>query len=351
MANFGRFVCVLVPFLLTLASLIAMLLAGLSGIADKGLYSFQVNVTDLSLSPLSVSKILGDAGINIPDLSNVDIPDINDVDIPDIDIPDIDIPDITIKKRQSSETRNLTATDLGLYDIYNVNIWNYCYTAHNGTHDCIKGAFDWAAKELNVTTGDFNSMLTATGLNVSLPKEITEAVKAFGTVSKWTQIVFVIAYVTLGVELFFGLFASCSRVFSCITWLIAFLATIATGAAAGLATATAVVVVGAVEASAKFYGVQAHLNTRFLATVWIGVAFALAAGLFWMFTICCCKPDHSSSRRSHSDESEKFLPQQGPGYQRLSGPGYQGAGYAHQSYGAPQAQHAGAYEPYSHARV
>jgi hypothetical protein len=340
MANFGRFVCVLVPFLLTLAALVAMLVAGLAGIADKSLYMFRLNLTDLSLSPASVSSILEGSGFQAPSF--------DDLNLPNVDLPNVNI---AVTKRQT-QTENITADDLGLYHIYDVNIWNYCYTTKNDTRECTGGKFDWASTALNTTTGEFNSMLTATGLNVTLPTEIMDAVRAFGTVSKWTQVVFIIAYVLLGIELFFGLFANCSRAFSCVTWLVAALATIATGAAAGLATATAVIVVGAMEASAKIYGVQAEFNTRFLAAVWIGVAFAIAAGLFWMFTICCCKPDHSS-RRSRSrggEEGEKFIPSSGPGYQRLSEPGgYQG-GYARQSYGnAPQTT--GAYEPYSHARV
>ncbi|KAK4105408.1 hypothetical protein N658DRAFT_416376 [Parathielavia hyrcaniae] len=336
MANFGRFVCVLVPFLLTLAALVALLVGGLSGIADKGLYMFRVNVTNLELSPLSVSMILDGSGIDIPDLD------------------DLDVNNIDFDKRQS-QTTNITAKDLGLNDVYDVNVWNYCYTDSNGTRECVQPAFEWASTALDATTDDFNSMLTSTGLNVTLPDEITDALKAFGTVSKWTQIVFVIAYIALGAALFLGLFANFSRAFSCVTWLISAVAVVATGAAAGLATATASVVVGAVKASAEIYGVEASINSRYLATVWLAVAFALAAGLFWMFTICCCKPDHSSRHSRHAD-SEKFMPSSGPGYQRLSEPnGYAGAGagyaqqYPRQSYGP--AQHADAYEPYSHARA
>jgi hypothetical protein len=340
MPSFGRFLCVLVPFLLTLAALVAMLVAGLAGIADKGLYNFQVNVTDLSLSPLSVSSILDGAGFQVPNIDDI----VDDIEIPDV--KDIDLGDI-FNKRQS-QTNNITAEDLGLYNVYDVNIWNYCFIKEDGGRECTKGAFNWAANELNISTGEINSLITESGLNVTLPKEITDAVKAFGNVSKWTQIVFVISYVSLALALLMGLFANFSRIFSCITWLISFVATLATGAAAALATATSAIIVGAVEASTDMYGVEAKMNKRFLATVWIGAAFAIAAGLFWAFTICCCKPDHSSrgKRNSTSSESEKFI-QNGPGYQRLSGPGaYSG------SYGAPQQQQAGgAYEPYSHARV
>jgi hypothetical protein len=353
MANFGRFVCVAIPFALTLASLIAMLVAGLAGIMDKSLYMFQVNTTDLSMSPTSINSILNGSGISIPGVNaELNIPDIN---IPDINIPDINIPDIHIGKRADAQTTNITAKDLGLYDVYDVSIWGYCYTPSNGSRECTKAAFNWATNALNTTTGDFNYLLTSTGLNVSLPSEITDAVKLFGNVSRWTQIVFIIAYVALGVELFFGLFAGFSRIFSCITWLVAFIATAAVCAAAGLATATAIVVTGAVEATAALYSVDAHVNTRFLATVWIGAAFAIAAGLFWLFSVCCCAPDHSSRSRDRprGGEAEKFIPgNNSSSYSRLSGPdgGYAGGGYARQSHG-PVAQHGGAYEPYSHARV
>ncbi|GAB1310857.1 hypothetical protein MFIFM68171_01067 [Madurella fahalii] len=339
MANFGRFVCVLLPFLLTLASLIAMLVAGLAGVADKSLYMFQVNTTDLSISPLSVSNILSSAGVDVPDSFN-------------------DVVDPLVNSRQAdvSRTGNITAADLSLHKLYDVSIWGYCFIPQNGgERQCTQPAFNWATNVLNTTTGDINTLLTVTGQNVTLPSEITDAVKIFGTVSRWTQIVFIIAYVALGVELLFGLFANCSRIFSCVTWLVALIATAAVCGAAALSTATSVVVVGAVEGTARWYGVDAHFNTRFLVAVWLGAAFALAAGLFWLFTICCCAPDHSSRRKRGGAESEKFIPSTNSSYQRLSDPhGYQSnyaQQYPTQSYASPQQQHSGAYEPYSHVRV
>lgn len=343
MANFGRFVCVAIPFLLTLASLVAMLIAGLAGIMDKSLYMFQVNTTDLSISPNSVQKLLDGTGVKIPGVNA------------GLEIPEINIPDLNIGKREDAQT-NITAKDLGLYDVYDVSIWGYCYTPSNGSRECTDAAFDWATEALNTSTGDFNYLITASGYNVTLPEEIAGAIRLFGNVSRWTQIVFIIAYIALGVELFFGLFAGFSRVFSCITWLVAFVATAAVCAAAALGTATAIVVTGAVKATAALYSVDSHVNTRFLATVWIGAAFAVAAGMFWLFSACCCAPDHSSRGRDRSrgGEAEKFIPARETGYARINDPnagGYAGgAGFARQSYGPP-APHGGAYEPYSHARV
>ncbi|KAK4229009.1 SUR7/PalI family-domain-containing protein [Podospora fimiseda] len=349
MASFGRFVCVLLPFLLTLAALVAMLIAGLAGIADKSLYMFQVNTTDLSIDPLKALDIVSkatDGQVKLPDVKG---------------LITRDVPVAVIETRQESKSNNITAEDLGLYDLYDISVWGYCYTPQNGSRECTKASFDWATKTLNTTTGNLNSLLTSTGQNVTLPKEITDAVKVFSTASRWTQIVFIVAYVALAVELFLGLFANCSRIFSCLTWLIAAFAAVATGCAAGLATATSVIVVGAVEASAKIYGVRADFNRRFLATVWIGAAFAIGAAFFWLFTICCCAPDHSSKKkrsRQGSDEGEKLIGGGSGAYQRIGEPnqGYQGYAqqyprqYPQQSYSGSQGREV-AYEPYSHARV
>ncbi|KAL2270217.1 hypothetical protein VTJ83DRAFT_2401 [Remersonia thermophila] len=330
MASFGRFVCVLVPFCLTLASLVAMLVGGLSGVLDKSLYNFSLNLTDLSISPNMVSSIISGEVFN---------------------------------NNKRDGARNLTAADLGLYNVYDINPWNYCYTKQDGQRECIPAAYDWAAEALNNTTNNWNNILTSTGMNVTLPEEITDAVRAFGSVSRWTQISFMVAWVALGVELFFGLLANCSRAFSCATFLIALVAGLAVGAAAGLATATAAIVVGAVEATQTVAGLDAHMNTRFLATVWLGVLFAAGAALFWMFTICCCAPDrrsHSRSRDTAGGEKYALGGLAGPAtpsYQRLSDPnGFNnndyssayGQQYPRADYDAPQSYHGGAYEPYSH---
>ncbi|KAK0731137.1 SUR7/PalI family-domain-containing protein [Lasiosphaeris hirsuta] len=337
MVSFGRFACVALPFALTLASLIALLVAGLAGIADKSLYLFQVNTTDLSISPLSVNSILNSITSRSP--------------TPD---PQFHDPTGLLNTETDAKSSNISAADLGLYNLYDVGIWGYCYTPQNGSRACTKPAFNWAESTLNETTTNLEALLKLAGQNGTLPSGVTDAVKAFTTVARWTQIVYIIAYIALGVALFFGIFANCSRAFSCVTFIIAALATIAVCGAAALSTAMAVVIVGAVEGTAKFYGVQGSFNTKFLAAVWIAAAFAIGAGFFWLFTICCCSPDHSRrGRRSRGGaEGEKLMhgPYQPIGDQHNNG-GYpqQYSQHAPQSYGAPQRDLA--YEPYSHSRA
>lgn len=337
MANFGRFACVLLPFVLTAGAVIALLVAALAGVADKSLYMFQVNATDLSISPLSIDTLLSARQFHDPNL----------------------LDKAASAAGAAAAGSNITAADLGLYNLYDVSVWGYCFTRQDGSRECTKPAFNWAEGALNATQDDLNTLITLSGQNVTLPSGITDAVKAFGTVARWTQIVFIIAFVALALELFFGIFANCSRAFSCVAFIVSLFATVAVCGAAALSTAMSVVVVGAVEGSAKLYGVQGSFNTKFLAAVWIAAAFAIAAGFFWMFTVCCCKPDHSRrNRRSKGGEAEKLM--HGP-YQPIGdhGNGYQSGGYGQQQQypqyaHAPQSYGNGpkrdvAYEPYSHA--
>ncbi|KAM7208087.1 integral membrane protein [Naviculisporaceae sp. PSN 640] len=366
MANLGRYACVAIPFLLTIASVIALLIAALAGVTDKSLYMFQVNTTDLSISPLSIESVL-----DTITKRQTEGPGLHDDAVGDKadDIKDAvaNNPDLASTVGSVASGNNLTAADLGLFDLYDVGLWGYCYTPKNGSRACTKSQFNWAEKELNTTTTQLDDLIlianTAGGQNITLPKEISDAINTFSTVTRWTEVVFIIAFIALGVELIFGIFANCTRVFSCITALVAAFATVAVCSAAALATATSAIVVGAVETTAKFYGVSASLNTRFLATVWIAAAFAIAAGFFWMFTCCCCAPDHSSSRRrSYRDSThEKLIPGGASGpYQPVpggnmntayAGGGYPGAATQPQSYGYATPAHDARYEPYAQARV
>lgn len=328
MANFGRFVCVALPFAMTVASLIAMLVAGLAGITEKSLYVFDVDLTNFTISASDVENIVDTRSLQ----------------------PRVDASSII-------SSVNVTAADLGLEDKYEIGLWGYCYTSTNGSRECSKPAYNWAETKLNSTQDDFKDLVTATGANITLPSDISDALSVFGGLVRWTEIVFIIALIALAVELFFGIFATCSRAFSCVTFLVSWVATVAVCAAAGLSTAVAIVVVAAVDSGAKKYGVKADFNTKFLAAVWVGAAFAIGAGLFWLFTICCCAPDHRSSRRrgGDRDEAEKFIPS--GSYQ----PVYEDPNYAgHQARNADPQYYASnanaprrdlAYEPYSHANV
>lgn len=341
MGNVGRVFCVALPFMMVVASIICLLIGGLIGVTtNSSLYMFRVNTTDLSISSASVENLLKLSGRSP-----------NSVDWHEASVLDG-------ATSSDTQTSNITAADLGLADLYDINLWGYCYTNQNGNRTCTKAQFDWAETYLN-TTSLTSLSSAATGTNITLPTEITSSLNAFKTVTKWTEVVFIIAMIALGVELFFGLFTSCSRAVSCLTWVISGIATTAAIGAAALMTAMSAIVVGAVESTAKWYGVSGSLNTSFLAVIWLGVAFAIGAGLFWMLTVCCCKPDHRSNKRN-LDEQEKFVPtgtyaplhdRNSYGYNNQYSNQYGTPQYGAPQYGAPRQQNSRsdlAYEPYSH---
>ncbi|KAH7155503.1 SUR7/PalI family-domain-containing protein [Dactylonectria estremocensis] len=313
----GRFFCVALPFALTVGSIIFLLVGTLSGVADKSLYLFRLNVKDLTLSEANFDTIIGNL------------------------------------QNRAAKSTNITASDLNLGKYYDISLWNYCATALKGSkRTCVDPKFDWAASALNTTwVENFGS---AAGVEVDIPDEVESAIKAFIKVMKWTEVAFVAALVALAVEIVLGIFANCSTIMSCCTWIVAGIASLLVCCAAGLATATAAIVVGAVEASAKWYGVRAKINTTFLAAIWIAAAFAIGASLFWVFTICCCKPDHSSRRKNRRSDGEKLLPTKGyaplGGDHEMTSGNYYNQNQSQSQYGAPRGAPRNdlAYEPYSH---
>lgn len=321
----GRFLCVAMPFALTVGAIIFLLVGTLAGVADKNMYVFRVDVENLSIDPVNVDNIVENFGIDV------------------------------LKREAKSE--NITAANLGLGKVYDISLWGYCYVDQDDKRHCTKPKFDWANEALNETTiEDFGK---AAGTEIDIPDELADALEIFAKVVKWTEVVFIAALLSLAIELVLGIFANCSRIMSCCTWIISGIAALLTIGAAGAATGMALTVVGAVEGTAKWYGVRAEMLPNYLAVIWIAAGLAVAASLFWVFTICCCAPSSGSrkSKKNRRSDAEKLLPGGNKGYAPLEGDHEMTTGYYNQNqsasqYGAPRAGGAPradlAYEPYSH---
>lgn len=294
--NLGRFCFVAFPLILTIGAIISFLIATLSGIAHDSLYIFRVDLRDLTLNEDTLKSLADNIDIDLPG--------------------NLEISDVTDNFGKEKRADGLSASDLGLGREYEITLWGYCEIkkkkgGDGEERDCSDGEFDWATKHLR---DDFiNDLGKSINVEIKLPDEIDKAIDVFSTVNRYAEIAFIVALVVLGVELFFGIFATCTRVMSCLTWIIGLAAIVICVLTAGLATGMGAVVVGAIEASAKVYGVRASLNTNFLACIWIGAAFAIVASLFWLISICCCKPDHRSGKkgtkyRDGGDDNEKLMP-------------------------------------------
>ncbi|CAJ2500608.1 Uu.00g034610.m01.CDS01 [Anthostomella pinea] len=349
----GRYVCVALPFILTVASIICGLIAGLTGVSSNNLHLFRIDITNLSVDVTQLSSLINNASDLVsrsPDPVEWHDSTLLDKASDAVDEAEDKAGDVSgiagSLSSQVGDTR-IYAANLSLANIYDFNIWGYCMTSQNGSKTCTKAEFDWATKNLNTSWIDQFSEVSH--LNLTIPDGLNDGLNTYKTVNKWTEVVYIISMVALGLELFVGLFSAYSRGVSCLVWLISGFATAAVIAAAVLMTVMGSVVVGAVLGVSSQYGVKASVDTSFLATIWIGVAFALGASLFWLFSACCCKSEKRSHKRGGS--SEKFLPPTGS-YAPIGEHQNRTSGYGYNNFGAPQrggGRSDLAYEPYSHS--
>ncbi|RKF61035.1 putative integral membrane protein [Erysiphe neolycopersici] len=322
----GRFICVLLPIALTVASIVSILIVCLAGITNKSLYLFEVTTANFSASPSTLENLAHE--IFRREVQDSEIPGIfprladqNGGSVDVVTKVAATVGGIVDAKAKfdavtNSEGGNITAKTLELADKYKVSIWNYCrVTGDEST--CIEPKYNWAAVSLN--TSDIESRATqAAGSKVTLPNEIDTALSSFVNVSKWTQLFYVIALISGGIELVFGFIAIYSRAGSCLSLFISGVATITVIIASILATAQASVVTATLNSAAKAYDVKSKINTSFLATTWLAVAFSIGAGLFWAVTSCCCAGGNSTGRRRSNSYVEK--PRSNIQYQRMNEP-------------------------------
>ena len=274
----GRVICVALPLILTVAALVTLLIATLSGVTSKDLYIFSIDLSGLTIDASSISSIASDVGLKARDDSSI-------------------------------LSGNITASELGLGNEYLVTLWGYCTKGQSGGKEtCTKAQFDWAASQLN--TSFLTDFASFAGVDLQIPSDIQDALKDFRTGIKWTEVAYIAALVALGVELILGIFSACSRAVSCITWLESCVAAILACVAAAATTAMALLVTGAVDAEAKQYGIKSSVGTTYLAVTWLGAAFAIGSAATWIFTICCCAPNRHDRKgyKHRSTDGEKLLP-------------------------------------------
>lgn len=329
------------PFILTAVSLVTLLIVGLAGVTGSTLDIFEVQPKDLSISLADLQDLkVNGAKLNIDQdlLERLGFDDEIDAAI------------------DQYANVNITAAKLGLGDKYNFYLWNW-EELRGDEKIKPKAQFDYAQNFTNIDhIGNINS--NEDGVKIQVPDVIEDGLKVFAGLIKWSQIVFVIAVVTNVVTLLVGISSFFSRIGSCITYVFSFIATAAITAFAALATVTATGVVGVLTAAAKDFGVKSRVNTSWLVVIWIGVAAAIASGLFWLFSVCCCKGSSGrrDSRRSLDASNEKLVGSSQPsGYQQVHDPfqtGQPQQGYGQPQFGIPmgnvKTSRAQAYEPYSH---
>ncbi|KAF1958760.1 hypothetical protein CC80DRAFT_408478 [Byssothecium circinans] len=313
MGKLGRFSAIFIPMGLTIASLICLCIV-LVGQTNKNmslsndLWFFKANTKDFNANPdLKIDKL--------PGANQID----NDL----------------LKALQGA-----AKTDK-LQDFYKVGFWGYC-----------EGEIDSNGKENIKTCSErknyfwFNPVevwkLGDTPAQKLFPEDMQKGLETYHKVSRWMFTAFMIAVASTVVEILVGIAALFSRWGSFVTTIVSTVSTIFTFAAAITVTSLYATLVAVFESVMKPYNIKASMGKQMLATLWLGVAFSMASGFFWLFSVCCC-----SGKSSHKKTIVEKTPYT---YERVASPYLGGSGNGHQMHDMGHSGGHGtsgsAYEPY-----
>lgn len=93
------------------------------------------------------------------------------------------------------------------------------------------------------------------------------------------------------------------------------------------------------------YNIEASWSSKMLSVLWIGVAFSVASGFFWLISTCCC-----SGKSPHKKVVVEKTPYT---YERVASPYMGASGNAHQMHdmSGSHGQTGHTYEPFRQQHV
>ncbi|EDN11324.1 integral membrane protein [Histoplasma capsulatum] len=266
MGKGGRIACIFTPYLLTIGALVCLIFVGL--------------------------------GVTSPNAP------LNDIYFVKADLKDLNLNSKGFPQELLPFTNSLQQADGSgkLHDFYLIGLWNHCYGEYeNGQYKIIR-CTDRKAKYWfdPVKEWDLEDLVKDKDGHKFLPSSLDKGLSAYRKVAGWMFIAFIVALVATCVELLVGIAAVFSRWGSLAVTIVSSVSSVFFFAAAITATAMYAALTAAVNTSLKPYDVHASLGKTMFSTLWLGVAFSLASGIFWLFSVCCCS---GRSPYSHSNNS------------------------------------------------
>ena len=325
MGKLGRFACIFTPMAMTIFSLVCLIIVGTGGTnkdssVANGLYFFRANTSDINVSP-TIQQTL-------------------------------DLPDNALTDALFNQTTDVVTKALGIQDFYHVALWNYCsgnYTknATGGWEEDVTYCSD-RKKEFwfnPVDVWNLNNTVTDQFFSTALK----DGLKAYKTVAKWMYVAYVVAIIATAAEILVGITALFSRVGSLATTIVSTISSIFVIGFALTATILYASLTGAFNTALKDYHIHGSMGKTIYVWAWLAVASSWAAGLFWLFSSCCCSGRSDRIKGYNQDKHS------GTQYQRMPSPmpPYQ-PNYQSQEHGVALNNMGGkntAYEPFRHDAV
>ena len=313
----------------TIASLVCLIIVGLGGTNKNNstynsLYFFRANTSDINVDPSIIN------------------------------LPSNELTDKII-----GEQSGAVKTALDIKDFYHVSLWNYCSgdfstNSTGGVHDRVT----YCSPRQNQFW--FNPVevwgLNNTGVDQFISDELRNGLDTYKTVAKWMFICYLVALIATVVEILVGFLALFSRLGSLVTTIVSTVSSLFIIAFALTATILYSTLAGIFNTALNKYNIRGSLGRNIYVAIWLGVAFSCAAGLFWLFSSCCCsgRSDRIKGYDNNGKSSGRgFRAKETPyNYERMGSPinGGMPNNEAKKGYGMGNLgqQRQTAYEPFRH---
>jgi succinate dehydrogenase/fumarate reductase cytochrome b subunit len=195
---------------------------------------------------------------------------------------------------------------LGMQDYYTIYLRSYCGWNGDDTYaNCTDPkSYFWFNP---IKVWGLNS--TGTPVNEYLPKRFIDGLDTYHAASKAMFILYAAALAATCATLVVGISAIFSRWGSFFTTFFAEAACILFVGASIVASTIIFVLRTVLNRELKDdYGIKTSVGGRSMALTWIGTAFAVGAGFFWLLSVCCCSgrsPYNSGGKEARRTRAEK----------------------------------------------
>lgn len=274
MGKAGRFACIFLPMAATIMSLVSLIVVGMGGTnkdssALNNLYFFRANTSNIAVNGSL------------------------------IDLPSNPLTDAILGKASNDVAQKA----LNIKDFYHVSLWNYC------SGDFEKNSTGGLNDDVSYCSPRqkqfwFNPVdvwhLNNTATDKFFSKELRNGLKAYQSVAKWMYIAYIIAVISTAAEILVGFTALFSRAGSLATTIVSTVSSIFTIAFALTATILYATLTGVFNNALKQYRIRGSMGRTIYIWVWLSVLFSFTAGLFWLFSSCCCS-GRSDRIKGYSD--------------------------------------------------
>lgn len=318
----GRFVCIFVPMVLTIISLVFMIMIGLGGTNSNNnylsnLYFMQINTTSVTSDP-----------------------------------------DFNHNKANAVTDPNDKTADGLIYieNFYTISLWNYCAGNGDNVTRSALAIGQHSAQSFDFCTGRQLQFafpwrdiwgLSSDAQNRVFSEAFAGSIDAYSSrTSRWMSTLYILSVTAIGIEILVGIGGLFSRLGSLFTTLSSLVTLSLTFAFALLTTLTYFGMVATGTLSFVSTDIGLKIGPAIFVYMWLSVACSLVGTLFWAFSSCCCSGRPREPRGKHNGARSPYT------YERMSEtnlvPPAQNAAHAERVGGyAPQAS---AYEPYRHGQ-